>query len=262
MDGISVISDVHIKACGDDAYALLFAFFNHPKVKSSSAIYLLGDIFDLMVGRQKYYLDRYPDYFHLLGTRLNAGQEIHYLEGNHDLHVELNYRDYFRHNQIDDRLFYYHRQPLVKKIWEKTFLFAHGDEIELGNTGYKIYRAMVTSPMAKFLAERVVNSDFIHFWGERASRASRKRNHHHDQGLVQSNFRLAATKQASQGYDYIICGHSHIQDDYTYDGDLPLKFTYLNNGFALDSKTFIYLDDQGHSFINLCHQGLPQSLGG
>lgn len=248
---ISVISDVHIKKCQDKAYALLMSFFNHPMVKSSGAIYLLGDIFDFMVGRQKEYLELYKNYFHLLGELLNDGKEIHYFQGNHDVHVELNYRDYFRYHHITDHRFIYHDRPLVKRIWGKTFFFAHGDEIEIGNIGYKIYKAILSTPVTKLLAENILSYNLLHYLGESASEASRKRNKRYDPNLVRQSFRMAATKLATKGYDYIICGHSHIKDDYVYHGDRQCHFTYLNNGHALDSNTFIYLDKGQYSFIDL-----------
>ena len=250
-DSISIISDVHIRQCHDEAYQLLMSFFRHPAVKLSKAIYLLGDIFDCMGGRQKEYLELYQTYFQHFGQFLNEGKEIHYFQGNHDIHVELNYRDYFRQNNIADNRFTYHSRPLIKQMWGKVFFFAHGDEIEIGNWNYKIYRAIITSSITKFLAENILSYQMIHRFFEPASDNSRSRGQRFDPGLVREKFRIAAARQAMKGYDYVICGHSHIKEDYTSDeGDSP-RFTYLNNGYALTSHTFIHLREGGHSFVEL-----------
>ena len=248
---ISIISDIHIKRCHDGPYMLLISFFNHPIVKSSDAIYLLGDIFDLMIGRHRGYWESYKDYFYFLGEFLKEGKEIHYFEGNHDLHIESNYRDYFHHHQISDDGFIYHDRPLVKEIWGKTFFFAHGDEIQIGNRGYKIYKSILCNPVTKFFLENIIGHGILQYSGELASKLSGKRSRQSDPNLVRDHFRLAAKKQAMEGYDYIICGHSHVQDDYVCKGEGLPHFTYLNNGYAVDSKTFIHLCEGRHSFVHL-----------
>ena len=247
--GIALISDVHIKRYQDEAYDLLMSFFHHPTVKSSTAIYLLGDIFDCMVGRQQEYLERYAEYFKCIASFLCQGKEVSYFQGNHDVHVELNYRDYFHHHQIPDERFFYHSRPLIKRLWGKVFFFAHGDEIELGNWGYKIYKSIITTSVAKFLAENIVGHDIIHRIAEPASEHSRSRGAKCNNLMqVQKNFREAAIKTAiDKQCNYIICGHSHIKDDYDHLG----RFNYINNGYALESGTFIHLENGVHSFVAL-----------
>ncbi|MCY4643406.1 MAG: UDP-2,3-diacylglucosamine diphosphatase [Bacteriovoracales bacterium] len=250
-DAISIISDVHVKESGDDAYLLMMDFLKHPKVQSSPKIYLLGDIFDLMVGCHKEYLENYKDYFCLLGELLKKGHEIHYFQGNHDIYVEQNYRDYFRQNHIKDLLFVYHDKPFVTKMWGKTFLFAHGDEIEIGNWIYKIYKAIISTSVIKFMAENILSYQFIHGIFGRVSKSSRENNLKYDPKIIGESFRLAAKKQALNGYDYIICGHSHVKEDYIHRSSESSNFTYLNNGYALDSKTFIHFEDGRYSFVKL-----------
>ena len=250
-DSIAIISDIHVKSAQDKAYNLLMSFLGHELVKSSRALYLLGDIFDCMAGRQREYIDIYRDYFECIGKHLKAGREIYYFQGNHDVHVELNYRDYFKQNNIDDHLFFYHNRPLVQQIWGKTFLFAHGDEIELGNWKHKVYRFVTTGSAAKFFVENIIRHKVIHYFAEWASKKSRKRNQRYDSNLVQEKFRKIAMVQAAKGYDYVICGHSHIKDDYTYCRKEGGDLTYLNNGFPLESNCFIHLSKDQHSFVKL-----------
>ena len=59
----AAISDVHIKRAGDPAEVLLLAFLRNPDVQSSDVIFLLGDIFDLMIGPHTQYFVRYQAYF-------------------------------------------------------------------------------------------------------------------------------------------------------------------------------------------------------
>lgn len=54
----AVISDVHVKHPGDNAEKLLLTFLRNDEVRSSDAIFLIGDIFDLMVGPHSQYFSR------------------------------------------------------------------------------------------------------------------------------------------------------------------------------------------------------------
>ena len=251
VEAISIISDTHVKRNGDEAYHLLMNFLNHPKVQSSPCIYLLGDIFDLMVGFHEEYLEDYRDYFHLIGKFLEKGHEIHYFQGNHDIYVEQNYRHYFRQHRIKDLRFIYHDEPFITQIWGKNFLFAHGDEIEIGNWPYKIYKAIISNFVMKFVLSKMMSYEMIHRIAKPAGKTSRKINRRHDPKAIAKNFRLSAVKQALKGCDYVVCGHSHIKEDYVHKLSESSTFTYLNNGYALDSKTFIYLENGQHSFIKL-----------
>ena len=251
VGGISIVSDIHIKKCHDPAYNLLMSFFRHPLVRSSGAIYLLGDVFDCMLGRHQEYLKSYSDYFHEIGTVLKAGKEVHYLQGNHDIHVEQNYREYFRQHQIRDNKFIYHVEPFVKSIWGKFFFFAHGDEVEVGNWAHKAYRTFVTSSVMRFLAENIISYNIVHDFIEPFSERSRKRGQYYNTEDIRKRFRETAMKQGRAGYDYIVFGHSHVKDEYFSSGDQGSHFTYLNNGYFLDSESFIYLKEGQHSFVNL-----------
>ena len=56
---IVAISDVHVKVPHDDADHLLCRFLTNPIVTSADYILLLGDIFDLMCGPHKAYLENF-----------------------------------------------------------------------------------------------------------------------------------------------------------------------------------------------------------
>ena len=57
------ISDVHIKEQGDRAHQLMMSFFRSKEAETCDEIYLLGDIFDLMVGTHMAYFERFPEFF-------------------------------------------------------------------------------------------------------------------------------------------------------------------------------------------------------
>jgi UDP-2,3-diacylglucosamine hydrolase len=247
------ISDVHIQEQGDPAHQLLMSFFRSREADECHEIYLLGDIFDVMVGTHLIYFERFPEFFDEIERLLRAGKIIHFLEGNHDMHLEQLFGIFLDRRNLGHlkyTQFIYHDTFIETKYWGKSLLLCHGDDIELGNIGYKRYRRFVGTKFIQFLAEEIIPYWFIRDVAGDNAKASRKRNkdkYSHDTARIdiRDSFREAAIQaRVDRDYDYIICGHSHEKDLYVSEEG----FTYLNNGYALNSKTFLVMDKSGPRF--------------
>jgi UDP-2,3-diacylglucosamine hydrolase len=244
---IAIISDIHVCNPEDDAYKLLLDFLRNKKVEECNDIFLLGDIFDLMAGYHPQYLELFNQFFKLLKKLTERGINVHYFDGNHDLHLGLLFKNFKKRYQVNSRFFYYN-QHLITEIAGKKYYISHGDDIELGNPGYKRYKEVVTNNFFKFFANYIMPYKVLELVGRKASADSKKRNKHKyneddKKKLIKENFRKASeicNKQYGP-FDFIICGHSHAKDNYQSKND----FTYLNNGYAQSSKTFIYITDEG-----------------
>ena len=246
----SAISDVHVKISGDPAEELLLAFLRHPDVQSSDVIFLLGDIFDLMIGPNSQYFARFPNYFLELKMLLLKGKKICYVEGNHDFHVIKLYQRFFQvYPDLNSSLF------SIGPEFEfndhgKSIYFCHGDDIELNNPTYKIYKKFVTSPPLTFYANYLMPHFLIKGFGEFSAEQSRKRNNKRytiqsDLTPVRDNFRLSAEVFFKKtGKQIIVCGHSHVKDYYISENG----FEYVNNGYAQHSKTYISIENGNISF--------------
>lgn len=249
----AAISDVHVKIAGDQAEELLLAFLRHPDVQSSDVIFLLGDIFDLMIGPHIQYFVRFQPYFDEFKKLLNEKKQICYVEGNHDFHIKNLYKKFFEVNsQLDSSLFkiapFFEYEDSGKKIY-----LCHGDDIELGNPGYKMFKALVTSVPLKFYANNLMPHFLIKSIGEYSAEASRKRNNKRysldsDLTPVMNNFRTSAEVfKLKHHFDILVCGHSHVKDHYVS----PNGFEYVNNGYAQHTKTFISIENGLVSFKNI-----------
>ena len=250
---IAAISDVHVKIAGDKAEELLLAFFRNPNVQECDAIFLLGDIFDLMIGPLSQYFVRFQAYFDELKKLLSQGKHIYYVEGNHDFHIHNLYQKFFMVNsQLDKNLF--HMAPLFEiNDAGKKMIFCHGDDIELGNPGYKLFKSLVTSPPLKFYANNLMPHFLIKSIGEYSSEKSRKRNNKRysleaDLTPVRDNFRKSAEVfYKLQKFDLLVCGHSHVKDDFKSE----IGFQYINNGYAQNSKTYVSIENGNASFKDI-----------
>lgn len=251
MLSIVVISDVHIKDEGDKAFQVFHKFMNHEVVKSADRIVLLGDIFDLMAGDHWQYFRRYERTFSMIQDALERGQEIQYYEGNHDVHLSKLFDNFLKNKKLNSRLMKIIPKFYRENRWEKAYYYAHGDEIEVGNEGYKKYKNFISSRPLKFLANYLMPYKVLTKIGEAQSEKSRKRSNNYNEDKTKVIFRESASLVAEQGFDYIICGHSHVKDEFVGTTKSGKTFVYLNNGFAPKSKSFIHIKDGEHQFIDL-----------
>ena len=250
---LSAISDIHVKSSGDQAEKILLSFLKNPDVQSSDIIFLLGDIFDLMIGPHSQYFTRFQNYFDEFKKLIKSGKKIFYVEGNHDFHISNLYKKYFEVNKdLDSNLFsmasYFEINDADKKIY-----LCHGDDIELNNSTYKAYKKLVTSPPLTYYANNLMPHFLIKSFGEYSAEKSRKRNNlrystESDLLPVRENFRKSAEFFYKKNpFQILVCGHSHVKDHYVS----PSGFEYVNNGYAQNSKTFICIENGVVSYKDL-----------
>lgn len=244
------ISDVHVKNELDDRYHLLLKFLNHPITKSVEEVYFLGDIFDLMVGPHKEYLNKYEKFFEGIEKLILEGKTIHFFEGNHDLHIKKLFKKFLHHRKLDLDKLVIHHKPIVQKIGDYQFYLTHGDELEPGNYSYKIYKKILMSKPLEILVT-VVPYQLVDYIGTNASAKSKERSRrYYNEEKNRAKFRRGSITFSKTGSDYIVAGHSHIKENIELRG--PQKpFHYINNGFLPETKTFIYFDSKKINFINL-----------
>lgn len=246
----SAISDVHVKKSGDQAEVLLLAFLRNPDVQSSDVIFLLGDIFDLMIGPHSQYFNRFQNYFIEIKNLIARGKKICYVEGNHDFHINGLYKNFFKvHKELDENLF--KLAPYFEFIDNgKLIYLCHGDDIELNNPSYKFYKSIVTSPPLRYYANKLMPHFLIKNIGEYSAEKSRQRNNKRysleaDLVPVRDNFRMSAEVfHKKRPFQVLVCGHSHVKDHYISTNG----FEYINNGYAQHTKTYISITNGDISY--------------
>ena len=222
---ILTISDVHIKKVDDEPYKLFMNFLNIANEDSVEAVFLLGDIFDLMVGEYEEYINDFPELFLSL-KKLSNKKKIYFLEGNHDFHLRNIFEEYL--NPLN---FEYHAEGKIIDYHGKRILFCHGDDIELGNPSYKIYKYFIRSRFIRLLAKMCFRHKTVKLIGDNASKKSRQRNTKRYTAevdkMVREKFRASALGAAEEfQVKGVVAGHSHTLDLFR-EG----SFIYLNNGF-------------------------------
>lgn len=236
------ISDVHIKDPGDENENLFLRFLHSREVKECDVIFLLGDIFDLVVGGHKQYRKKFSKVFDMLISLASSGKKIYQFEGNHDFHFKP-LIDYLNNTEIIEGSWEYYKAPLLQTVDNQKILFAHGDELERDNHSYQLYRWFIRSRLINNLANLYYRFEIVEGIGRYLSKKSRKRNiKNYGQSIDQENIKKRFRNHALWARDFYncdtyICGHSHCMDEWSSG-----KFTYLNNGYFPKTKCFFSYD--------------------
>jgi len=248
---ISCISDLHIRTKTDSGYINLLKFMRHPLVNDSDTIFLLGDIFDLMCGDHEEYLKEFEEYFELILSLMSKNKKLFYIEGNHDLHLKNLYFRFLERKKISKENLVVMKGFCDIKIEDKRVHLSHGDDIQLGNWGYKLYKSLIHSPPLGYLADKFIPLKLLNLIGKKASLYSRKKgSKNFDHTSIRDNFRVGAILKFQEGFDVVIAGHGHIKDDFKYICDDKV-YRYLNNGLASDTCCFTHMTNSKLELIKL-----------
>lgn len=116
QEGALFIADAHESS----ERAFFLDFLYHIKQNPPPQLFLMGDMFDLLVGGIHYGVNKYQRYIDLINA-LSRECEIFYFEGNHD----FNLSQLFLHVKV----FPIQKQPILAKLPSgKTCLLSHGDK--------------------------------------------------------------------------------------------------------------------------------------
>jgi len=206
MKKIYFISDCHFglqdRQKEREKESQLFSFLDEIQ-EDAGELYILGDLFDYWFE----YKHVMPKGFHRILTRLEQFTDnsipVHLIVGNHDFWVGKRFTE-----ETGVHIYY---DPLSVTLNGKKFFLHHGDGLNEGDKGYKILRSVLRNKINIFLY-RLLHPDLGISLAKKSSRTSR--NNHSATGLSaeQSALRSFATKQLSNGYDYVIMGHHHTPE--------------------------------------------------
>ena len=244
MKKIVAISDVHVKKPGDTSDHILVQFLSHPEVLSADYILLLGDIYDLMCGQHDEYLKLFHYHFELLRDLASKGKKVYFFEGNHDVHLEKLFNKVWPNREV-----VVSQTPVLEVIDGRVYYFSHGDEHEVDNISYHKYIKFIRSAPLEFIANHVMPYKLLRLMGENASRFSRKKgSKKFNADKVRERFRSGVTQTVNENVDFVLGGHSHVQDQFQIPGTQSI---YVNNGYAPHTKTFIHIEGHKIKFSSL-----------
>lgn len=242
------VSDLHLNSPSDERYQSflwLLKKWMGPKMleipthqTAITHLFLLGDIFDLWIGSHSFFVNKHKSLVNEIGRLLEEGVEVHYFEGNHDLHLER-----FWQKRLGVQV---HSEPRVVSLGNYYFYLEHGDAFDPSDKGYTFLRWFLRTPMLRFLIYSLPS--FLVLWlGQRASCTSRgyttKVKKISDKELIH-RLKLHGERLVLQhDIDFIINGHVHLPCEV----DIPnprKKVKSINLGSWLGEKKY-YLHVNG-----------------
>lgn len=165
-------------------------------------LYLLGDIFDFWFEYSRVVPKGYNRFIGKIAELTDAGIPVYFFSGNHDVWMF----NYFQ-EEIGVEM---HHKPLLKEIYGKKFFLAHGDGLGKGDKGYKLLKAIFTSPTLQWLFARI-HPNFSLWFGNRWSVNSRysKEISHKFRGENELITKFTRDELLVNHYDFFIFGHWH-----------------------------------------------------
>ncbi len=235
------ISDIHIKKENDQGHKTLMNFFENELVKNADMVVFLGDIFDVMIGFNKTYLQRYHFFFKAIDELLKEGKQVHFFNGNHDFHLLKLFNHYFKNKQYDN--FFYHETGLILNYGQNKIFLSHGDDEEIDNNGHRFFKKFIRWNISRWIAEQSWPMGLLDVMAQYLSNKSRESNfkNYTNDIIIGEKFKKTAEIVLEKlDVNIWVSGHSHFLDEY----ELSENKKYFNNGYPQSSKRFFYFDGE------------------
>lgn len=175
-------------------------------------IFIVGDLFDCWIEYRRAVPKGYYRTLAKLNEIAEEGVEINFFSGNHDFWLNTYLRD-----DVGLKLY---SDSLETVLDGKKFFITHGDGLSKGDTGYKIIKKILRSPVNQFLYS-LVHPD-IGLWLAQGS-SKKSRLHTDDRQRLKETYADEkdllshgsggmlefASKKIGEGFDFVVMGHIH-----------------------------------------------------
>lgn len=200
--------------------------------KDATAIFLVGDVFDFWFEYKKAVPKGYVRLLGKLADIRDAGIDIHFFTGNHDMWVF----DYLE-KEIDLKIY---REPQEFIFNNKTFFIGHGDGLGPKDKGYKFLKKIFSNKLCQWLFARIhpnLGISIAEYWSKKSRIANGQKDetfHGDNEWLTQFCKETLKTKKV----DYFIFGHRHLPLEI----DLGNDSHYINLGEWVNYKSYAVFD--------------------
>jgi len=233
------ISDIHIRSARDPKAKKFIGAVDSLTLDKCERLILLGDIFDMWVGRHEFFVKEYALVVAAVANLVQRGVEVLYFEGNHDLYLDLYWQQEVGVEVI--------KNPIVLDLYGKQVRMEHGDLANPNDRGYLFLKWVLQTPAMHFLANRMP-SRLARAIGERASRASRDYTDGFDidsRDVIHSYAHSLA--EGGEDFDILVTGHLHVQDEYEFVCNDKTRIS-INLGWWANGAKWLKFGPDGFAF--------------
>lgn len=239
-----LISDLHIKY-EDKTKGLKLMEFLQNLPQDTTHLILLGDIFDLWIGSHDYFIKKFPKIIAEFKKLIDRNVEIHYFEGNHDIHLtEFWGKDLGMFVHTDE--YFFNLDGLVVRA-------EHGDLMNKEDKSYLFLRKALRSFPMNLIATKLPGR-IVQAIGDRSSQMSRfytdRLNQKYKDKVKKLTQDYAQEVYKNEPFDFIITGHTHVEDDFSFKaGNKTVRS--INLGTWLDRPRAFEITKTEQKFIDL-----------
>lgn len=200
----------------------------------ADVLFLLGDLFDFWFEYKTVVPKGFVRVLGKLAELKDAGVEIHFFVGNHDLWMN----GYFE-NELGIPVYY---TPKEFTLNGKSFLIGHGDGLGPGDNNYKRMKKVFTNPFSKWLF-RWLHPDIGMRLGQYLSVENKLISGDEDAKYLGNDewlLQYCKRKLATKHFDYFVFGHRHLPLEIA----IKSNSTYINTGDWITHFSYAVLEDQ------------------
>lgn len=213
-------SDVHLKEHQSSEYIQFLNFLkNILKSKDVDHLFLVGDIFDLWISDKPVFFNHFSDVINLLFNIAKQGTQVHYFEGNHDVHLNK-----FFKNKENIKIY---SSPQFFCFDGLNLKVEHGDLINKNDHLYFKWKKIINSEIFEkifriFPGFLVL---YLAFSSNLLNSLKRKILFFHNKSVIK-NFKEEDIRKMLHNYAEVVCkdedvdlfinGHVHVADVYKY----------------------------------------------
>jgi UDP-2,3-diacylglucosamine hydrolase len=207
MTRILLLGDAHLRE--GDPEAETFLQFLQAVPAGTSALYLLGDLFDLWIGAPAFLSGVHRRVVDALGALAGRGIVVSYVEGNRDYHL----RDAFLGRPFREL----EEEGMEVRFGTRNIFLTHGDLVNLRDRPYRIWRRLAKGPvlMGLFRLLPASQATRVAQWLERRIARTNLR---HRVRFPEEECRRFALAQRQSGFDTLVLGHFHHEMELSFVG--------------------------------------------
>lgn len=225
------VSDIHLGLNYKDPRAreIKFARFleSIPK-KETSAVFLLGDIFDFWYEYKDVIPVGYTRVLGAIASLVDNGVKVFFFNGNHDIWT---YK--YLQKELGVEIL---KQPYVVELDGKRFCLGHGDGLGEGDFGYKILNSIFKCRILQILFSAIHPRwafMFAHKWSKH-NRLTKNKPYifkGKDETIVKFCEQFQSRQNPNSKIDYFIFGHFHCKASYDLSngGNLRILSEWIND---------------------------------
>jgi UDP-2,3-diacylglucosamine hydrolase len=207
MSSILLLGDAHLHE-GDPELGFFLRFLKSLPSRTS-ALYLLGDLFDLWIGAEEFLSASHSRVVEALRELRACGVPLTYVEGNRDYHLGRVFRP----------------DPFQEVAGEGTDVafgsrrihLAHGDLVNRADRPYRLWRRIAKGPLL-LAALRLLPSGTARALARALERGIARTNQRHRARFPEEECRRFALEQLQRGNDTLVLGHFHEEARREYRG--------------------------------------------